>query len=495
MSEQTTIEVENVGPILGPVRIPLSPGGGVTILRGENGCGKSTVIRAIEGLVRGKLTDVSARIGSTGGRVEGLGRRINVGLRRSTVSGELLVESIESSVDLSKLVDPGLKDAERADAQRIKVACVLANVQADPAAFTKLVEGIADVSDVLTDDAIGVADVVEMATRVRRDLHASALRDERQAEALRTRAAGMVVHVDEAAVAGAPEREAAHRDLETAVASRAKLAERLETARKRSAAAAEARKRLDEAASAYTGPTTTQARGAYEAAGKALETAERALRTAQQAFEAAQRAHQERALALQTAEQHERTLTAARDAIAADDPAEIPATEASLEVAEKRVAEARERVQAAELADSHRTAIASAGAARAEADAIDARAQQLRAAAWGTDDVLAGLLVRVLPEGLLIRGGRLVVLRGDRETFFADLSEGERWRFAIDLAIEAIGDVEAAVLWIDQTAWEGLDGNARRAIHAHAKARGIALVTAEADHDEVGELRAEVFGG
>src|SRR5690606_5567099 len=74
------------------------------------------------------------------------------------------------------------------------------------------------------------------------------------------------------------------------------------------------------------------------------------------------------------------------------------------------------------------------------------------------------------------------------------LSEGERWRLALDLAIEALGDGDA-VLSISQSAWEGLDGNARRAINEHARSRGTVIVTAEADHEVVGELRAEVFSG
>jgi hypothetical protein len=123
-----------------------------------------------------------------------------------------------------------------------------------------------------------------------------------------------------------------------------------------------------------------------------------------------------------------------------------------------------------------------------------ADAAALREAARGTDGVLAEMLAKVAPAGLSISDARLVLTLPDgTRKFYSELSDGERWRIALDLAIDALGD--ARVLAISQLAWEGLDIDARRAIDEHARQRQTVIVTAEADHDVVRELRAETFGG
>ena len=134
---------------------------------------------------------------------------------------------------------------------------------------------------------------------------------------------------------------------------------------------------------------------------------------------------------------------------------------------------------------AHPDVLAAAGAAEA--------AERIRVSAQRTDDVLADHLAAVMPQGLLVVDGRLVVERGERMVPFGELSDGERWRVALDIAISAIGT--AGLIAIPQMAWEGLDGPARRMIAEHAKERGVTIVTAEADHDQVQPLRAEVFGG
>ena len=84
---------------------------------------------------------------------------------------------------------------------------------------------------------------------------------------------------------------------------------------------------------------------------------------------------------------------------------------------------------------------------RKDADAAAALAKKqheeselLREAARGTDEILAGLLAAVAPKGLSIKEGRLVVERDGQQEFFADLSEGERWALAMDLALAALGE-------------------------------------------------------
>lgn len=74
------------------------------------------------------------------------------------------------------------------------------------------------------------------------------------------------------------------------------------------------------------------------------------------------------------------------------------------------------------------------------------------------------------------------------ETFFNDLSAGERWKIALDVAIDAVG--ERGLIPLAQEAWEGLDPVNRRLIADHVRGRKVTVITAQCD---AGELRAEPF--
>ncbi len=126
------VVVENVGPVKSfAFEIPAD--GGVVILRGRNGAGKSHVLDAVQSLVSGDGS-VPLRDGQAKGKVEGLGATIKLA-KRTIRSGALEVESLTGDVDPATLVDPGIADPERADAARIKALLTLAGVQATPADF------------------------------------------------------------------------------------------------------------------------------------------------------------------------------------------------------------------------------------------------------------------------------------------------------------------------------------------------------------------------
>jgi len=90
---------------------------------------------------------------------------------------------------------------------------------------------------------------------------------------------------------------------------------------------------------------------------------------------------------------------------------------------------------------------------------------------------------------LRVEAGRLVRATRRGATYFSDLSHGERWRIALDVAIEAVG--QRGVLVIPQGAWEGLDPDNRAAIADHVRGRGAVVLTAEATNGEA--VSAEVY--
>ena len=490
----TEIQITDVGPIEA-VSILVPQGGGVVVLRGPNGAGKTIALSAVDALTReGNATPKArARDGSLGGSVEGLGRVIRVGLQRSTVRGELEISAIGDDVDVSSLVDPGLKDPAAADRARIRAALVLGRVAVDVAPFAELVGGLDVLKQVVRPDTMAAQDPVEMAERVRRDLHAAALQRERSADAKEATAKGLR---ESLTLPAEPLNEAAIRsESEEAVAAKRALEQR-------GRAALDARTKRDAAEQilAAAGPGVSVADSEEAVAAAKTEAiladgevarAREALAQAESRLTASREAVKVREAALIAAQRHAEAIEKARAAIASLADVQEP-TRAEIDAAAVRVQQAHEAAERLGLLREEAHRRADADKAAEEAGTLRAIAETLRSAARGTDEVLAAMMARFAPAGLSIHDGRLVLDRDGRKKFFADLSDGERWKVALDLAIDALGD--ARILAISQLAWEGLDADARAAVHEHAKSRKTVIVTAEADHETIGALRAEAIG-
>ena len=71
------------------------------------------------------------------------------------------------------------------------------------------------------------------------------------------------------------------------------------------------------------------------------------------------------------------------------------------------------------------------------------------------------------------------------ECYFCELSEGERWRLGVEIAIEAFKKKGGGgLLGIPQEAWEGLDYKNRKAIAEAIEGTDLAILTAEATQVE-----------
>lgn len=92
-------------------------------------------------------------------------------------------------------------------------------------------------------------------------------------------------------------------------------------------------------------------------------------------------------------------------------------------------------------------------------------------------------------ERLRVEGGRLVCDTDRGVEAFGELSPGERWRIALEIAVEQVG--EGGLVTVPQEAWEALDSVNRAEIAEIAKQVGVVLLTAEAD--EHAEIAAEVI--
>lgn len=485
-----TIEITDVGPVK-HVSIPIPDGGGICVLRGRNGRGKTKTLEAVESAITGR-GKIEARDGTLRGEVEAFGVAIKVG-RSTRRTGELEVTSLDGRLSVAELVEPGLKSPDAADAKRIKALVSLAGVKPAADLFYTLVGGREQFDKLVGASALASDDLVVMAERVKRDLESAARKEESQAEHAQGRAAGSreaAAGVDTKAEADPAKLQA---ELESAIQADTTLKTRAQAHAKAVKAARMAQDSLEDAEAKYSGVSLVDAQHAettakvrQEETTKAVRDAEEALTRAQNADGHARLEYSQTIQVRKTAEQHEAMVAEWRTQIAANVPQSPEPQE--LVAAAETVTKTRQAVETGAIVRKAREHLAEAEKHAGEAKKHAAVAETLREAAKGTDEVLSGVVAKTGCP-LRVEAGRLVLNTGRGATYFGDLSQGERWKLALDIAIDAVG--EKGVLTIPQDAWEALDPQNREAIAEHVAGRGVVILTAEASADE--ELTAEVF--
>jgi hypothetical protein len=476
-----TIELKDVGPVAS-LSIPIPEGGGVVVLRGRNGFGKTRSLEAVASLVGGSAK-ISSRDGSPGAIVTGLNARITVG-RKLSRSGELDVEALDGE-DPSLLVDPNRKDPESADAERVRALLRLARAQVGADAFAPLVGGIDKLRALCRPGSLEDrdGDVPAMAAAIKRDLEGEARKRELGSDALFSKAEGM-----KATVTGLGEGDAP-----TTCADSAEARERHTQAVREHSAAEARRKQADQATRA-----STQARGALASLGEdgtaaSLEGAQATERELQARVQSLHDqwtiARGELATAVGMLAMHERAakqreqLQRTLDATVAAEPVD-DATMAALAAALQAAAA---EVDTWAVRDRTRGLLADVEKMRAEALELSCEGAELRNAAKNTESVVLQAVRDVCGEGMELSDGRLYVHTDRGRELFSDLSQGERWRRSLDITVAAVGSKGLVVC--RQEAYESLDPQNRAELADYARKLGVVILTAEAAE---GELRAEV---
>jgi hypothetical protein len=487
-----TIEITDVGAI-NHVTIPIPEDGGFVVLKGTHGVGKSTALKATESLASGNGA-IDKRDGAIEGRVSGFGATLSVKkvVRRSG-QPEIAVDSLAGRLSLADIVDPHIKDPVAADAHRIKALLQIAGAKPEPADFYELVGGEQEFKKLVGE--VGAADAVELAAKVRRQLAKAA----REAEASADKAAGEAqAHRKEAAGReGIELRDPAElqADLEDAIRREAEVKNNARYAAQNAADRKAARIELEAAKAAYSGPTVADAQGNLDNASNDVRLASqkvaqltKQLVEAQQAEAEAERAEERAEAALKSATDHCNAIAAWEETLKA--PAMAPPDEGQLAGAAEAVAIARQEIERQAIARKAKQAEQSAVTAEAAAKQYRERAAKLRQSSENTDEVLTSLVGK-LNCPLRVKHDRLVLDTDRGEELFADLSHGERYAIAFDIAIPQLP--VNGLLTLSQAAYGELAPATRRDINAKLKARGVVCLTAEATDDE--ELHAEVFGG
>lgn len=469
------ITLKNIGPIEN-VTIPVPAEGGVVVLRGRNGSGKSTALDAIQTAITGKgkppLRDKAAK-----GEVHAGGVSLTVAksVRRS---GELVVTSLDSRLSVADLVDPGIVDPLRADASRIKALVNLSRAEIQPGDLHGFPDNLLD--------GLNLADPVAAMAELKKRLDIGAREYEKLAKDSAAKAAALLESAgdpgplpDEAALQAA--LSAAQRQMDRlndqaqqaaaaqsrAAAAQAKLAtmERVDVAaltvaRDHAVSNAEAKRRAAQ-----------QLKDAYNAAVEAFKSATAERDQWQTRLESAIQVADMRAqLEAQIAE----------SLIPAPSPEQRAAAQTALDTALQAMqsaAQTRAAHQAHAQGDAH----------AAEAQRLEEESNQLRRKARQTEEILSEIIAD-LGCPLRCLDGRLITDTARGPTYYSDLSEGERWKLALDIAVNALG--ERGLLVVPQSAWEGLDPDNRALIANHAKESGVVVITAEC---AAGELAPSVF--
>lgn len=475
------ITLSNVGPV-SHASIPYLREGGVVVLRGPQGVGKSITLEALNAAATGKGR-VPVKDGEIRGEVNAFGVTMTIG-RSTRRSGEPEVVSLEGKLSAADLVDPGIASPDAADSKRIKALIQLANVKPSSELFHKLINGgREEFEKLVTPATLASDDLVVMSERIKRDLEAKARTEEDQAEHAEGRARGAREAAAGADLASEDDSSVLQAALEGAIREESKLKSEAEASRKATMAAKLAKDQLEDAEARYDGVSLTDAERAEEVAKGNEGDAAALVREIEEKLTNARAAHEKRrneyAAAIasrKNAEQHEATIKQWREQIAASIPAS-PSTEQLIDAAD-RVARARKAVEQGALVRKAKEHLAEDVKQRDAAQAHRKKAMQLREAAKGTDEVLSEVVAKT-GTPLRVEAGRLVLTtaRG-KKTLFAELSDGERWKLALDIAIDAVGD--RGFLTIPQWAWGELQPKNRKAIAEHLRERGVLAYTAEA---------------
>lgn len=482
------ITIRNVGPIT-EWAIPHPEDGGVVVLAGRNGSGKSTALEAIRAAIGGKA-DLSARDGTARGTIEAFGATITVAASTRR-RGEADVVSIEGRGDVAALVDPGIADPVAADAARVRAIVAISGRSLSAADFRDLLPDPTEWERIVGEMAAG--DPVTLAGKIKRAIEAEARRHgERAAAAMST---AQTLQRENAGIDTSGEHDAAVL-AERYAAARANVAE-LQADERAYAAAAKRRAEAERQRNGVqlAAGDLAAAAGSVSAARVEKLRAERDEHDAKQDLEAAQASYAKAVSCRREADQ--------RVEMAEYHYSEIKARAAHVETLAKIAAEplppevrrvdhtaAEGAVESAKAAMEVGGRIREALRRKEEIERAHAKAseaardeQRLRGAARGVDGVLSSV-VSACSAALRVDDGRIVTDTARGQTLYADLSHGERWRLAIDFAIRAVG--RRGVLVCPQEAWEGLDPANRESVRLQLEGSGVTMYTAACSDDERG---------
>lgn len=474
----STVEMKSVGPITNIVFDLPKGGGGVKILKGTSGTGKTTAIRALSGLLGDKesLAGLTPHDGDTTGEVTGLGRSVKIG-KRSTSSGAVAVPTLGGRMDIATLVEPKVADAAARQKARVRCLISIGGNKLTPADLLgdryDEFKGEIDIDDIASAD-----DPVAMADKLKRALDSVALEQERAGERL----AGMAMAKRQEA--GDVDQLQSALDYQDALENSRKASGELQAAElqvTRFRSISEANAKIEEQINQLS-------RGAaVDSVDMELRIteAEQLVESLQRRLDAAQKLLESLLQQKKAAKERKAMLEKLSSQIA--DPGVCPSEETLAQLRANEL-KAIEMMNAAATVGQRRGALRESVVLQGESVDLANRAIDIRKFA---QEVIARAQ-KALPEGpIQIKDGLLVVRHEGRkkEVPFEELSTGQKWRVALQYAIRSVG--EGGVIPLCQEAWQSLGPELKQEIAEICREACVYLISASVE--DGGELRVEDF--
>lgn len=473
----SVVTINDVGAI-DSIKIDMPDGeGGVKVLCGTSGAGKTTVIRALSGLLGSKddLAMLSPKDGTDRGEIAGLGRSVKVG-QRTQSAGSASVPHLGDRLDIATLVEPRLQDPAARTKVRVRCLVSIGGKKLKPEDLL----GDSEFGEILDlDELRGMDDPIAMADKLKRQLDQLALVEERNVErkagaaGAKRQEAGDMDTLN--AVGDYSDVVAKHREAMLALSKAKQQKATYDTsveANKPITAKIEAKARECEGldllvlneASANAAKVASGLKARYEAAKAVADEAEKNIRDAQKLLAELERLRGEYLFPGEDVEQ------ATLDALTAAESVAL------------------QNLQDAGSIQSRKAALAASIELQEESSELAKKAADLRLAA----QKVQAEVQKALPAGpIQVQDGLLVVQHGKRRkaVAFDDLSTGERWKVAMTYAISAVG--EGGVIPLVQESWQALAPELQAEVAEMCSAAKVWIITAKVTD---GELRVEDLG-
>lgn len=465
---EASISIKNIQAIQ-HLTFDLPSEGGVVVLVGKNGAGKTTAISAISALLGVGDSRLGVTRGEDSGEVDGLGRKLKVGkVQRVTGTPEV---SILRGIDLSVIVDPKVADQEARNKYRIRELVSLGGAKVSP---TELAEGCGELVDI--EAASAIEDPIKMGDFLKRQLENAARELERKADIDDGVATAKLIEagdVDDLA----PEKmvpseslEQSHRKAQKDLADARKVVSDYHAAIQKNA---EIENQIAEIEKRSEGQrdlaTVSREIGSVDAEILELKAKLETLEASKLRLESE----------LKVVKSREATIESLAKGISIVDDSTIP-TDDDIDALEKAEAAAYKALVGAADLERRSIALTESRKLRNGSVANNEKAKTIR-------ELIVQIhsrLQKLLPAGPLeIDGGRLIF--SPKHVPFDELSEGERWSVAMQYAIESVGI--GGVIPISQEGWQSLAPSLKSHINQIAKNSGVVVITAQVDD---GDLRA-----
>ena len=493
------ITIQNVGAIA-HITIPLSEEGGVITLTGPNGCGKSTALDTVSTLASGRGKLPPLRDGQTKGLVAGFGSKIDLrmsGSRRGGGKPELIVESIEGKFSIADLVDPGILDPKAADKARMKAYITLSGACATADLFVPLFKTKEEFERHVSQYSIDTSDPIVMYERVKRDIEENARMEEQRAQKAFAEHSAMTVGAEYDPADIIDDKGAYYDELDAANATLNQLTAASESYRTVMASVEEAREVLARCDVAAKEKLIEDERAAIAHRTELNDEAEIQIKILRRQIAELEGDIPPNLVANTSSERLIRATQAELDSLEgyknivaqAESVTQVDAAE--LEAAKEAVDVLRSKLDLSAVAKENRRKQSVANEMLYRAEAIRDSAVNLRETARRCDVILTELIGSDSP--LRVIDGRMVVDTKRGETFYSDLSDGERWRVAFEVVAQHVNrdPDRVSVITIPQIGWESLDPANQKQIAKLAKRYKINVITAEATDGELTVQKTE----